>query len=59
MTDKSLAATEWENRFVKRLVELGLESWIAHAIFSVGFYDLTDNPENAAEDEASYWMADT
>ncbi len=71
----TMTETEWRERFVKRLVELGLDHDTAQEICNVsysrrmtrpgvcirhlGFYDLTDDPEQAAEDEASYWQEDS
>jgi len=61
LKDRSMTMIEkeWEDRFIKRMIELGLDKNTAYRIFQAGFYDLADDPEQAAEDEASYWQEDT
>lgn len=54
-----MTETEWKDRFIKRLVELGLDEITAQTCYVAGIYSYNNNPEQAAEDEASYWQADT
>lgn len=56
MTDYNEAV--WRVRYIKQLIKRGVEKEFAEETYDAGygFYDLTDNPEDSADDELSYWI---
>lgn len=59
----TITKDEWLTRCAKRLTELGgLEPEVAHEVAETQFEnvgeDLTESPEDAADEEMSYWSED-
>ena len=52
---------EWKDRYIDRLVEMGLDRKSARNSYNAGIdsHDYDDSPEDAADDDASYWIQDT
>lgn len=47
---------EFKRRYVARMVERGVDQKFAEETFDAGSdYDFTDDPEDVADDEMSYW----
>ena len=47
---------EWRKRFAARLVELGYDKEFAKETAEAGDADLECNPEEAADNECSYYL---
>ena len=52
---------EWLDRYAKRLFDAGLDNEEVRAMIECTIYNddlLDDDPEQAADDELSYWASD-
>lgn len=52
---------EWKKRYIERLIERGLNKHIAEGMGESALedWDSDSDPEMAADDELSYWAADS
>jgi len=56
-----MSIEEWRKAYIERLVSRGVDQKLAEETFagmSPDDYDLDDCPEQAADDELSYWDDD-
>ena len=54
-TDPHVSA--WKERYIRRLIQLGIDAPFAVATYyaAVGYHDYSENPEDMADVETSYW----
>lgn len=52
------AEAVWREAYVNRMVERGIDREDAQACCDAGDVDLSESPEDAADDQLAYWDAD-
>lgn len=55
-----MSPAEWRHRYIERMMERGLELWMAEMNFEAGVddHDYDFDPAHAADEELSYWDDD-
>lgn len=52
-----MSEAEWRQAYINRLMERGIDRELAEDTYDAGHdsHDLDDDPEDAADEELSYW----